>query len=256
MGWFKYIVGGGLGAMIGGPLGAGIGVWLASGFGDGGTGAYRIGARSQEEAQAIFVTAMFAMLGKICKADGVVSTDEIKAIEDLIEQQLKFGTEERKFAISVFNEAKDNTTEFSEYAKQYFELTGRNRQVAESFLYILALMCWADGELHENEKALLEKAANEFKVYSGELQAIISAAKVARFGDGHTRTLANCYEILGCTESDSNDTVKKKFREMAKKYHPDSMANKGVPEEFIELANTKFHDVKSSYDQVKQARGF
>lgn len=63
------------------------------------------------------------------------------------------------------------------------------------------------------------------------------------------------YAILGCSKDDPDDRIKKQYRTLAFEYHPDKIASKGLPEEFIQLANDKFREIQEAYDAVKKERG-
>lgn len=62
------------------------------------------------------------------------------------------------------------------------------------------------------------------------------------------------YEILDCRVSDSDDHVRKQFHELAKKYHPDSIQGKDLPEDFLKFANERFVELREAYDRVMASR--
>ena len=68
--------------------------------------------------------------------------------------------------------------------------------------------------------------------------------------------LTQSYTVLGVTQGASEDEIKKAYRKLAKEYHPDVVANKGMGEDFQKFAAEKMRAVNSAYDSVKEARGF
>ena len=82
MSWMGKLLGGGLGFMIGGPIGAVVGAVLGHHTLDSGAA-----LSFEEQRQGIFFIATFSMLGKLSKADGVVSQEEIEAIEAVTGQK-------------------------------------------------------------------------------------------------------------------------------------------------------------------------
>jgi len=65
----------------------------------------------------------------------------------------------------------------------------------------------------------------------------------------------NPYEILQCKKTDDNTIIKKKYRELIMKFHPDHIQAKGLDEEFIKFAKKKLQDINKAYDMIKEARG-
>lgn len=62
--------------------------------------------------------------------------------------------------------------------------------------------------------------------------------------------ITNPYETLGISPQASNDEVKKAYREMSRKYHPDSY----VDNPLADLAEEKFKEVQEAYDQIMRER--
>ena len=62
------------------------------------------------------------------------------------------------------------------------------------------------------------------------------------------------YEILGCKANDSDEQVKKQFHEMVKKYHPDAISGKDLPEDFVKFANERFVELHEAFKLVMDSR--
>ena len=88
MNWWGKIIGGAFGFMLGGPLGALLGAVLGHNFDRGMEGAAsgQRGWHSQDRIQTAFFTATFAIMGRLCKADGRVSEDEITLARRVMDQ--------------------------------------------------------------------------------------------------------------------------------------------------------------------------
>lgn len=66
--------------------------------------------------------------------------------------------------------------------------------------------------------------------------------------------ISNPYEVLGCTNQSSDDEIKKAYRNLSKKYHPDMLANKDYDEAFIEYAKEQMQKINLAYDFIKKER--
>ncbi|MGI6253326.1 MAG: J domain-containing protein [Aminivibrio sp.] len=64
------------------------------------------------------------------------------------------------------------------------------------------------------------------------------------------------YEVLGCSPSASDDEIKRRYRELLAKYHPDKFIGQNLDEEFVELASRKFQEIQEAYDALRTRRGF
>ena len=62
------------------------------------------------------------------------------------------------------------------------------------------------------------------------------------------------YTILGVSRNDTNEVIRTRYRKLAKEYHPDMIASKGLPEEFTKLAEDKFREIQEAYDVVRKER--
>ena len=71
---------------------------------------------------------------------------------------------------------------------------------------------------------------------------------------GGAGSSARAYAILGITKDASVDEIKKAYRKLSIEFHPDSVASKGLPEEFTTFAAEKFRAIQEAYEKIKQDR--
>lgn len=64
------------------------------------------------------------------------------------------------------------------------------------------------------------------------------------------------YELLECSRSSSNEEIKKSYRKLIAKYHPDRFVGMSLDDEFVKLASEKFQTIQSAYDSIRNSRGF
>ena len=105
----------------------------------------------------------------------------------------------------------------------------------------------ADGVLHPNEIEFLRQVAAEF----GFDQARFERIRASYAG----KDASEAYEILGLKPGASEETIKKTYRNLIKENHPDRLIAKGMPQEFIDIANEKMAAINAAYDLVEKERG-
>ena len=245
MGWFGKVLGGAVGFGLGGPIGAILGAAAVAAFERPSPDADTV-LSPIEEAQMNFFATVFAMLGKLAKADGQVTEDEIGAVGRFMDQ-IHLNERSRNFAKSIFNQAKEIDVPFEALANQFYRMAGSDRMKLIMMIDILLRVAMADGKYHPAEERLIENAARIFNITEEEYQKLKTQ---------YVRDFSKYYAILGCDESDTVDEIKKKYRKIAAEYHPDKIAHKELPEEFMDFANSKLQEINEAYARVKEERGF
>jgi DnaJ like chaperone protein len=249
MSWFGKIMGGSVGFMLGGPIGALVGASLGHTLIDDKTRAgYAESGRmsGQEQRQAVFFTATFAMLGKMAKADGRVCEDEIKAVRSFMSDKLRLDPTAQQFATSVFNEAKDDQTPFEDYARQFGQVFNGEPQLRMMFYEMLFTVALADGVLHPAEEKMLRSAPVLLGLH-GDLFDTVKRQFVS--------DLSHHYAMLGLEDGAEMSEVKKAYRKQVSEYHPDKVISKGLPEDFIRFAEEKFREINEAYEAIQKAKG-
>ena len=254
MGWFGKLTLGSLGLLLGGPLGAiagaALGHVLIDKQGD------LIGRtieptlepqfRQAEQTQAAYFIALFSMLGKLSKIDGVVSRDEIAVVQNFI-NNLPMAESEKQFARQVFNEAKNSRYTIEDFAIQLYQAAKMQPTLLLSFLDLLFQIAAADGTYHPAEEAALKSVKTIFKISDQQFENI----KAVYFKD-----IDKYYRILNSTPESSNQEIKSNYKKLVKDFHPDKIVSKGLPEEFIDFASNRFREIQESYEKVRQERNF
>jgi len=244
MGWLGKVIGGSIGFALGGPLGAVIGAVLGHHTVDS-SGMMSSAMSGLEQKQTIYFFATFSMLGKLAKADGIVSQHEIDIIDNVMINHLKLPPDARKLAVGIFNEAKDSPASFEDYARQFYDQFQGEHQMMVSMIELLLLVAMSDNQLHREEKHLIDKAVKLFRLESEYVQIR------SRF-TGIPEDINRYYQILGCEKGDSLQIVKQKYRKLAMEFHPDRAQANGMPEEFAETALDKFKEIQHAYDLVEK----
>lgn len=212
----------------------------------------------------IFCACAAALLAKIAKADGVVTRGEITMVE-LAFRRLGFSKESRDYAINVFRKAKDDDHTVYEYAYNFANAVP-SVEVRELLYELLWDVACADGRIGPEELAILRQIPLSLGIRPGWFE-FFARERVRGYGSQNQRRqyrqpappprdpLADAYELLGASSSDDDATLKGKYRELAKKYHPDALRAQGLPDEMIGKANEKMAKINAAWSEIKSARG-
>ena len=264
MGWLGMLIGSYVGgsALGGGPLfrllGAIAGAVLGSKVEDsvrGGRRARRPVAMGSRNQSMVFCASVAAMLAKMAKADGVVSRYEIAGVENAF-RRLGFTPAARRYAIEVFRKAKDDGHTIYEYARD-FAAAVDSVEVRELFYEILWDIAGADGGISQSELLILQRIPRALGIRI-DWYGYFASQRLGGRQDGRSASrdpLAEAYAVLGASASDGAEELKGKYRELAKKNHPDALRAQGLPEEMIGKATERMSRINAAWATIRSARG-
>ena len=229
-GYGKWI-GGGLGWAFGGPIGALLGFAFGSMFD--GTKVTRPtggGAGSND-----FVVSLLVLTAAVMKADGKVTRSELDFVKQFLMKN--FGSQRATEYVKLLGEIVKqnfNVQEMGMQIRQYMDYSSRLMLV--QYLFGVAM---SDGKAGNDEIALIDQISN----YMG-----ISSSDYASIKAMFIKETDSAYKILEVSPDATNEEVKKAYRELAKKYHPDKVSHLGP--EFQKLANEKFVEIQEAYNTL------
>ena len=229
--WGK-VSGAAAGLFVGGPVGAVVGAVVGHFFLD-----------QESDPGVTFTIALVALAGKMARADGVATDQEFEVFREA------FGVpvQEEKNVQRIFNLARQDIAGFEYYAGQIARLFVGNPAMLEDVLDGLFEIAKADGVLHPGEAAFLEKVAEIFGFAPNEYRRI----RASHFAP----ELTDPYVILGVSYVADDEELKQTYRKLVRENHPDSLMARGVPQEFIKLANDKLAAINTAYEKIRAERG-
>ena len=263
MSWWGKLVGGAFGFMIGGPIGALLGAVLGHNFDRGVAMQGGPAAGDQERVQTVFFTTVFSVMGHLAKADGRVSREEIAMAEQVM-SQMQLAPDQRKVAISLFNQGKREDFPLDEVLYQFRQECNRRANLIQMFLEILIATALADGRIDDAERGVMLSICQFLGIPRPYFEQLLSmvAAQQHFSGSGASgravpptaASLDEAYKVLGVPASASDDEVKKAYRRQMNQHHPDKLVAKGLPEEMIKIATEKTQEIKAAHDLIKSSR--
>ena len=234
------LIGAGIGFIIGGgPIGAIIGYALGTIFGKSYT-KEDVKFMGENPRQQDFSASLLVLSAAVMKADGTVKKSELDYVKRFFLQN--FGQEQAEKYILTLREVLKQDINLAEVSQQIGRYMNYSSKL--QLLHYLFGIASADGQVHENEVDVIETISRYMGINTSDFESI-KAMFVKKVDDAYT--------ILGIDSSATDDEVKKAYREMAKKNHPDKVAYLG--EDVRKAAEKKFQEINDAYDKIKKQRG-
>lgn len=207
--------------------------------------------------QAVFLETLFISMGKLAKADGHVSQDEIDHVEQFM-QKLGMTTDHRLQAITLFKQGADQSFDLRPTYQKFMAVCGHTKDLKQVLLVYLIVMALADGHFHPAEEALLSEISGYLGYDQATFKRLIEMVlNQSHFGGGQknpTEALEDAYKALGVTKDSTDAEVKRAYRKLMSQYHPDKLMGQGVPEDMIAMATEQAKEIQLAYDLIKKNR--
>jgi len=207
--------------------------------------------------QEQFLETTFAVMGAICKADGVITRDEIQMAESMF-SRLNLSAEQREQAKAAFNRGKAKDFDLDVEVRSFAASSRGQRPLHMMLLQIQIAGVMGDGQVHPAEHQMIVRVARLLGLTEGDvaqLEALLRTGSGAR-GPSPQHSLDDAYAALGVSPAATDADIKKAYRRLMSQHHPDKLASKGLPESMRELAEQKTREISTAYAVIKEARGF
>jgi DnaJ like chaperone protein len=206
-----------------------------------------------------FVRALFQTLGHLAKVDGRVSEEEIRAAR-MVMHRLSLSPAHVRRAIAWFEDGKRPGFPLLQTIREARRTSARSAPKRAMFVRLLLEVVLAKEALKKEERALIWIICNELdigRVELAQLEAMIRAQKGFRrspAGDADAARVRGAYDALGMSPDASNDEIKKAYRRLMNKNHPDKIAGSNPDAEVVAEAERRTREVRSAYEMLKARR--
>jgi DnaJ like chaperone protein len=214
---------------------------------------------SRAHREAVFLGTVFTLMGKIAKADGRVSEEEIAHVEQMF-NKLGMSAEHRQQAIALFKKGSAQDFDIKPTLNEFMSVCGHTASLRQMLLVYLIVMAFADGHLDPAEETLLKEIALHLGYSHAVFEQIMAMViNQTHFSGGQqagsASSLDDAYKALGVSKEASDQEVKRAYRKLMSQYHPDKLMGQGMPEDMIKMATAQAQEVQVAYDLIKKSRG-
>lgn len=272
----KSIIGMGLGWAFGGPIGMILGVLIANVFykenkvwketwiGDGAGGGNHHGPYHNTGTRVDMDAALMVLIAAVMKADGNINHSELDYVKRWLLQN--YGEQQGNEMLHTLRDLTKQDIPVEQVCRQIkYNTDYTTRYHMVDFLFGLA---GADNSYTASEENMLRAIAGYLGINARDYLSIhyrhvgynSNNGSYGGYGGqrgGHAQSSGTLhkdpYKVLGLESSATDDEVKKSYRRLAMKYHPDKVESMG--EEVKKNAEAQFREINEAYEQIKLARG-
>ena len=162
----------------------------------------------------------------------------------------------------IFDEQKNSQTSIEQMARMYKSARFLTNDECSSVIIYLLHLAYANGSLHPNEKRAIDEVARGFNL--GDISSFYASFerefsrswqdKNSSWKNDSFEREIDPYEVLGVSKEASFAEIKKKYRELSRKHHPDFLGA-GASSDEVAKATKKTQEINEAYEQIKKMKG-
>ena len=203
---------------------------------------------------------LVALMAKVAKADGQVCELEAEILKHTfndISSHFQNSDEIREKLKVLYEEEKKSFDNTITVCERLLTLTKFDYSKRLKIMEYLLNLAFIDKSFSDAERMITEDIANALKIKFNDFENIVNNFKAfyANAAQNHSMNLTKAYEILEANSCDDEWTLKKKYRSLVKKHHPDIIAGQGASQGIIDEATKKLQEINEAYEIIKKDRG-
>ncbi|MFV7790295.1 TerB family tellurite resistance protein [Aliarcobacter lanthieri] len=203
---------------------------------------------------------LVALMSKVAKADGKVGELEAEILKHTftdISSHFHNFVEVREKLKDLYDKEKENFSNLIIICDRLYSLTRNDYSKRLKIMEYLLNLAFIDGDFSKQEQEITEDIAQALKIDQKDyINIILSFENFYKTrANEKAITIEKAYEILESNSSDDEQTLKKNYRNLVKKHHPDILEGKGESQNIIDEATKKLQEINEAYEIIKKSRG-
>jgi len=218
-----------------------------------------VSAERLEHLPQPYLRALFETMGHLAKADGRVTEHEIRAVRTLM-HRLGLGPSEIRRAIDWFESGKEASYPLVSTLRALRGQSARRADMRGLFVRLLMEVALSKSSLHQSERAVIWTICEELDIGRVELAQLAAMLRAQRgfrksaAGAADSKRVNDAYGALGVDRSSTNDEIKKAYRRLMNKNHPDKLASANPDATVLAEAERRTREVRGAYELLKARR--
>ena len=203
---------------------------------------------------------LISLMAKVAKADGRVCELEAELLKHTfndIASHFENSDEIRDKLKALYAKEKESFDNMIIICEKLYSLTRNDYTKRIKIMEYLLNLAFIDKEFSNTEKMITEDISNALKIRIEDFDNMINTFKTfyAQQASSNAISLEKAYEILESNISDDAATLKKNYRTLVKKHHPDIISGQGASQNIIDKATKKLQEINEAYEMIKKDKG-
>ena len=240
------LVGFALAGPLGGFIGFMIGLYVDKGMGIRHKGGFRFANIFKQH----FLETMFVLMGHVAKADGHINEVEISHARNFM-QQIRLTEAQKEQAMRWFYQGKNQQFDLDKLLARLKPFAGAPH--VRMLIRALADIISVNGQPHPEQQRILTHICDYLELPRPQFHHRYQHSYTAQPKKGPS--MAQAYKTLGVDTHAQEDEIRKAYRRLVSKHHPDKVTARGANAAEIKQATEKTHQIRMAYEQIMQAKG-
>lgn len=202
---------------------------------------------------------LVSLMAKVAKADGQVCELEAQMLKHTfndISSHFENSEEIREKLKTIYAKEKESFDNTLEICQNLYSVTKHDYSKRVKIMEYLLNLAFIDKDFSDTERMITEDIANALKIKVADFEKLVNAfmSFYKEQENNASLSLEKAYEVLEANKEDDNNVLKKKYRNLVKKHHPDIISGQGAEQSIIDEATRKLQEINEAYELIKKER--